>query len=128
MSAERQRIDKWLFFARVAKSRTLAAKFAQGGHVRVNGAKISQASQEVKPGDVLTMTLPNRVVVCKIVDCGARRGPASEARLLYEDMSPPPPPKSASALDRIAGKRETGAGRPTKKERRAIDKLLGEDD
>ena len=128
MSAERQRIDKWLFFARVAKSRTLAAKLAQGGHVRVNGTKISQASQEIRPGDVLTVMLDRRVIVYKVVDCGTRRGPASEARLLYEDLSPPPPPRPASALHRVSGKREPGAGRPTKKERRAIDKLLGDDD
>ena len=128
MSADRQRIDKWLFFARVAKSRTLAAKLAQGGHVRVNGAKIAQASHDVKPGDVLTVTLERRVLVYKIVDCDTRRGPAPEARLLYEDLSPPPPSKPDSALDRIAGKREAGAGRPTKKERRAIDKLHGDDD
>ena len=98
MSADRQRIDKWLFFARVAKSRTLAAKLAQGGHVRVNGAKIGQASHDVKPGDVLTVTLERRVLVYKVVDCGARRGPAPEARLLYEDLSPPPPSKPDSAI------------------------------
>jgi len=128
MSADRQRIDKWLFFARVAKSRTLAAKLAQGGHVRVNGAKIGQASHEVKPGDVLTVALERRVLVLKVVDCGTRRGPAPEARVLYEDLSPPLPPKPDSALDRIPGKREAGAGRPTKKERRAIDKLHSDDD
>lgn len=128
MSADRQRIDKWLFFARVAKSRTLGAKLAQGGHVRVNGTKISLASHEVRPGDVLTVTLPRRVIVYKVIDCGARRGPAPEARLLYEDHSPPPPPKPDSALDRVFGKREPGAGRPTKKERRALDKLTGDDD
>jgi ribosome-associated heat shock protein Hsp15 len=128
MSADRQRIDKWLFFARVAKSRTLAAKLAQGGHVRVNGNKISQASQEIRPGDVLTVTLERRVIVYRVVDCGTRRGPATEARTLYEDISPPPLPKADNALDRVAGKREPGAGRPTKKERRALDRLTGEDD
>jgi ribosome-associated heat shock protein Hsp15 len=128
MSADRQRIDRWLFFARAVKSRTLAAKLAQGGHVRVNGSKISQASQEIRPGDVLTLTLDRRVVVYKVLDCGTRRGPAPEARLLYEDLSPPPPPKADNALDRISAKREPGAGRPTKKERRALDKLVGDDD
>ena len=128
MSAERQRIDKWLFFSRAVKSRTLAAKLAQGGHVRVNGDKISQASREIKPGDVLTVTLDRRVIVYKVLECGTRRGPAAEARLLYEDLSPPPPPKPDSALDRISGKRDPGAGRPTKKERRALDRLAGDDD
>ncbi|MCI5075153.1 RNA-binding S4 domain-containing protein [Oricola sp.] len=126
--AASQRIDKWLFFARVAKSRTLAAKLAQGGHVRVNGNKISQASQEIKPGDVLTVALERRVIVYKVVDCGTRRGPAAEARLLYEDLSPPPPPRPDNALDRMSGTRDPGAGRPTKKERRAVDKLIGEGD
>ena len=83
MGSDRQRIDKWLFFARAAKSRTLAAKMAQGGHVRVNGAKIGQASHEVKTGDVVTLSLSSRVLVYRIVDCGTRRGPAPEARLLY---------------------------------------------
>ena len=128
MSADRQRIDKWLFFARVAKSRTLGAKLAQGGHVQVNGAKISVASHEVRPGDVQTVTLPRRVIIYKVIDCGIRRGPAPEARLLYEDHSPPPPPKPDNALDRVSGKREPGAGRPTKKERRALDKLTSDDD
>ncbi|QKV20117.1 RNA-binding S4 domain-containing protein [Oricola thermophila] len=127
MGNERQRIDKWLFFARVTKSRTLAARMAQGGHVRVNGTKISQASHEVKPGDVLTMTMPRRVIVYRVLECGSRRGPATEARALYEDLSPPPPPKAASALDRASGRREPGSGRPTKKERRAIERLTGED-
>jgi len=128
MSVDRQRIDKWLFFARVAKSRTLAAKLAQGGHVRVNGTKISQASQEIKPGDVLTVTLDRRVVVYEVVACGIRRGPAPEARLLYRDLSPPSPPKADNALDRLSGKREPGAGRPTKKERRALDRLIDDTD
>jgi ribosome-associated heat shock protein Hsp15 len=86
------------------------------------------ASHEVRPGDVLTVTLPRRVVVYKVIDCGTRRGPAPEARLLYEDHSPPPPPRPDNALDRVSGKREPGAGRPTKKERRALDKLTGDDD
>ena len=115
MSADRQRIDKWLFFARAAKSRTLAAKLAQSGHVRVNGAKIAQASHEVKPGDVLTVTLDRRILVFKVIDCGTRRGPATEARTLYEDLSPPPPPKAGSALDRMVARRDAGAGRPRKR-------------
>jgi ribosome-associated heat shock protein Hsp15 len=122
MSTERQRVDKWLFFARVVKSRTLAGKLAQGGHVRVNGEKISLASREIKVDDVLTISLDRRIVVYRVLVCGERRGPATEAQLLYEDISPPPPPRATSALDR-APRREPGAGRPTKKERRALDRL-----
>jgi ribosome-associated heat shock protein Hsp15 len=124
MSPDRQRIDKWLFFARVAKSRTLAGKLALGGQVRVNGNKIAQASHEVKPGDVLTIGLERRVIVYRVIACGTRRGPATEARLLYEDISPPPLPKAESALDQ-SGKRLPGAGRPTKKDRRALESLIG---
>ncbi|WP_421856607.1 RNA-binding S4 domain-containing protein [Oricola sp.] len=123
MAADRQRIDKWLFFARVAKSRTLAAKMTQAGRVRVNGEKIAQASREVQPDDVLTITLDRRVLVYRIADCGTRRGPAPEARLLYEDLSPPAPAKPSSALDRAPAERTPGAGRPTKKERREIDRF-----
>ncbi|MEL6921943.1 MAG: RNA-binding S4 domain-containing protein [Pseudomonadota bacterium] len=120
---EKQRLDKWLFFARVVKSRSLAAKLANGGHVRVNGEKADSASKTVKVDDVLTVTLARKVIIYKVLDCGTRRGPAPEAQSLYEDISPPPPPKADSALDRITPKREPGAGRPTKRERRALDKF-----
>lgn len=120
-SGARQRIDKWLFFARVVKSRSLAAKLAAGGKVRVNRDKIEQASHQVKPGDVLTITLDRRVLVYRVLDAGERRGPAPEARALYEDLSPPPAvPAEAAPL------RDSGAGRPTKKERRDLDRLRGE--
>lgn len=84
---ERQRIDKWLFFARAVKSRSLAAKLVQAGHVRLNREKIDQAAQLVKPGDVLTMKLERGVVVWRVLLPGKRRGPAEEARTLYEDLT-----------------------------------------
>jgi len=121
-SPDRQRIDKWLFFARIAKSRTLGGKLAAEGHVRVNGDKKDQASHMVRVGDVLTVVLDRRVLVLRILDCGWRRGPAAEARLLYEDLSPP-----VTSEPRIppSAEREPGAGRPTKADRRAIDRLTG---
>ncbi len=128
MTAEagaRQRIDKWLFFARVVKSRSLAAKLAVGGKVRVNRDKIEQAAHQVKVGDVLTITLDRRILVYKILAPGERRGPAPEAQLLYEDLSPPPVPASAVAQEAATPQRESGAGRPTKKERRETDRLRG---
>ncbi|RQP17335.1 MAG: RNA-binding S4 domain-containing protein [Brucella intermedia] len=128
MTAEagaRQRIDKWLFFARVVKSRSLAAKLAVGGKVRVNRDKIEQAANQVKVGDVLTITLDRRILVYKIVAPGERRGPAPEAQLLYEDLSPPPAPASAVVPEAATPQRESGAGRPTKKERRETDRLRG---
>lgn len=118
----RQRIDKWLFFARVVKSRTLAAKLAAGGKVRVNRDKIDQPSYPVKIEDVLTITLDRRILVYKVRGLGERRGPAVEAQLLYEDLSPPAPTRSESQLF-MQPQRESGSGRPTKKQRRETDRL-----
>ncbi|TWG92583.1 ribosome-associated heat shock protein Hsp15 [Mesorhizobium sp. J18] len=126
MTAEtRQRIDKWLFYARVVKSRSLAAKLVQAGRLRVNREKIQQPSYHVKAGDTLTITLDRRVLVYRILNPGTRRGPAEEARQLYEDFTPSASAEKEppSALPPI---REQGAGRPTKKERRAIDRWRGE--
>ncbi|MEI9408597.1 RNA-binding S4 domain-containing protein [Mesorhizobium sp. Cs1299R1N1] len=123
----RQRIDKWLFFSRAVKSRSLAAKLVVAGRVRINRDKAAQASDLVKPGDVLTITLDRRIFVWKVLGAGVRRGPAEEARTLYEDMSPPPAPKADALPDAIPALREAGSGRPTKKERRQTDRLLDED-
>jgi ribosome-associated heat shock protein Hsp15 len=120
-AGERQRIDKWLFFARVAKSRSLAAKLVLAGRIRVNREKVEQTSYPVKPGDVLTITLDRKVLVYRILSSGVRRGPATEARTLYEDLTPP-----AEQAPAASPAREPGAGRPTKKERRAIDRLNGD--
>jgi ribosome-associated heat shock protein Hsp15 len=124
----RQRIDKWLFFARVVKSRSLAAKLVQAGRVRVNGEKTDQASGQIKAGDVLTISLDRRISVLRIVAPGVRRGPYEEARQLYEDMSPQPAPNDRLLPDALAPMREAGSGRPTKKERRELDRLFGEED
>lgn len=121
MADERQRIDRWMFFARVVKSRSLAAKLAQSGRVRVNGDKINQPSRAVACGDVLTITLDRKVLVLKVVAAGTRRGPYEEARLLYEDLSPPPT-RSESGPSALAPYREAGSGRPTKRERRQLDR------
>ncbi|HTV67522.1 MAG TPA: RNA-binding S4 domain-containing protein [Rhizobiaceae bacterium] len=124
----RQRLDKWLFFARVVKSRSLAAKLAQSGRVRVNRDKVDQASQPVKTGDVLTITLDRRVLVYKVLLPGARRGPAEEARTLFEDLTPPAPPADPTLPDALPPFREAGSGRPTKKERRDTEKLRTRDE
>ena len=125
----RQRIDKWLFFARAVKSRSLAAKLVSAGRVRINREKADQPSDSVKAGDVLTITLDRRILVYKVLDTGTRRGPASEAALLYEDLSPPALPKAEmSPYEAAIAPRGDGAGRPTKKERRDTDKLRGDDE
>jgi ribosome-associated heat shock protein Hsp15 len=120
--AGRQRIDKWLFFARVLKSRTLAAKFVAGGNVRINRDKVDQPSFAVKPGDVLTISMERRILVLRILACGHRRGPASEAQALYEDLTPPPVPADKTVPGKPA-EREPGSGRPTKRDRRKIDRF-----
>lgn len=119
--AGRQRIDRWLFFARVVKSRSLAAKIVVAGRVRRNREKIDQASGQVGPGDVLTITLERRVLIYRVLLPGTRRGPAEEARLLYEDLTPPVEAKVENPAD--VAPRDQGAGRPTKRERRALDRL-----
>lgn len=125
MASDRQRVDKWLFFARVVKSRSLAAKLAQAGKVRVNGNRIEQAAYQLKIGDVLTITLERRILVYRLLDPGTRRGPAEEARQLYEDLTPPEPPREAAPAD--VAVRDRGAGRPTKKDRRQLQRIFGED-
>jgi ribosome-associated heat shock protein Hsp15 len=122
MSEDRQRIDKWLFFARVVKSRSLAAKLAQSGRVRVNSDKIGHASRQIAPGDVLTIMLDRQIRVLKVLQPGQRRGPFEEAKELYEDLSPPPVKDSSRQPSAILPLREAGSGRPTKRERRQLDK------
>lgn len=125
--SETQRLDKWLWFARFAKSRTLAARLCTDGRVRVNRALVGKASATVRPGDVLTFPQGPHIRVVRVAQPGLRRGPAEEARLLYEDLSPPAPRASGTA-DRASGERDRGAGRPTKRDRRAIDWMQGEGD
>jgi ribosome-associated heat shock protein Hsp15 len=87
MREDRLRLDKWLWFARFAKSRTLAAKMVASGYVRVNGQRIDNAAKGVAVGDVVTIALPRATLVVRIEGLGQRRGPATEARLLYLDLS-----------------------------------------
>ncbi|PHS76712.1 MAG: RNA-binding protein S4 [Rhodospirillaceae bacterium] len=122
MSPVRLRVDKWLYHARFFKSRTLAGKFCQGSKVRLNDETISKAHVLVGPGDVLTFAKAEQVKIVKILDMGKRRGPASEAQTLYEDLSPTPL-KRAKNLSAPPAVREPGQGRPTKAERRALDRL-----
>jgi ribosome-associated heat shock protein Hsp15 len=114
----RQRIDKWLWFARLAKTRTLAQRLAVSGRVRINREKCAAASDLVKAGDVLTIALERGVRVLRIRAPGTRRGPPAEARVLFEDLSPPAEPPMPAAPD---GVRPAGSGRPTKRDRRRLD-------
>lgn len=123
----RQRIDKWLFFTRTVKSRSLAQSHIQSGHVRINGERALQPSQMVKTGDRVELALERRDVVLIVKSGGERRGPYEEARLLYEDLTPPPD-EAKRLTPYEQAMRATGTGRPTKKDRRAIDKLMSDED
>ena len=83
---ERQRLDKWLWHARVVKARTSAARLVQAGHVRINGVREKAPGHGVKPGDVLTIALDNSVRILKVAGFSQRRGDAAAARVLYEDL------------------------------------------
>jgi ribosome-associated heat shock protein Hsp15 len=83
---DRQRLDKWLWHARVVKARTSAAALVESGRVRVNGVREATPGRTVKLGDVLTIGLDRGVRVLKVVAFSERRGDASAARVLYEDL------------------------------------------
>ena len=123
-----QRVDKWLWHARIVKTRTLATRLAAAGQVRVNKRKTARASHTVRPGDVLTFVHGGRVRVLKILSLAERRGPAPDARALYEDLAPPEQDTgrgraadgAVSTAHRPVATRPRGAGRPTKRDRRAL--------
>jgi ribosome-associated heat shock protein Hsp15 len=83
---DRQRIDKWLWHARIVKTRTSAAGLVSGGHVRVNSGRVVTPSHPVKVGDVLTIALDRRIRVWKVADFSERRGDANAARSLYIEL------------------------------------------
>lgn len=122
MSAPAQpkiRLDKWLWQARFFKTRSLATKLVSGGHVRVNAQRVSKPAATVAPGDVLTFAKERDIRVIRILAVGERRGPAPEARALYDDLDPPKP---RDPLSEPQNPRYEGKGRPTKRDRRKMDR------
>ena len=118
-----QRLDKWLWCARLVKTRTGGARLVEAGKVRINGARALKPSRSVQTGDVVTATPLGKLFVVRVLAAVARRGPAPLARLLYEDLTPQarPEPENGQAGDRRKG------ARPTKRDRRRIDALRGGD-
>ncbi len=108
----------------MVRTRSSAAALADAGLVRLNGARVTANSQPVKAGDVVTVALDRTVRIMKVAGFAERRGDAAAARLLYDDLTPT---SEAVPRERVPGEREPGSGRPTKQERRAIDRLLGRD-
>jgi ribosome-associated heat shock protein Hsp15 len=97
-SGDRQRIDRWLWHARVVRTRTAAAELAEGGHVRVNGERTAASSRLVRPGDVVTIALDRRVRVLRVLGFAQRRRSAADARVLYEDLSTPDGDRTVGGL------------------------------
>ena len=138
-----QRLDVWLCYARIAKTRSLGQALVQRGKVRVNRLRCDKPGYALKPGDVVTISLGPKVRVVEVAGFGKRRGPASEAAELFKELTVAPDQTTSSApgsrgaarkadaaLSASAaanGLRSPGAGRPTKRERRTTERLKGRD-
>ena len=123
-----QRLDKWLWFARVAKTRSLAQKLVLDGRVRVNRERVGKPAQTVRVGDMVSVQAGEWLRLLEVLAPGVRRGPASEAAEIFRDLAPRAatklpgaPPDEAPSFPVPA--RDPGAGRPTKLERRRTDRL-----
>ena len=119
------RVDKWLWSVRVFKTRRQASDACSAGRVRINGDVVKPAAK-VKVGDVVTAARRDRTVVYVARELIDKRVSASRAAECVEDRSPPPPKRQAHLDLPVFAQRDRGSGRPTKKDRRAIDRLRGE--
>ena len=118
---ESVRLDRWLWAVRLFKTRTLAQEACSGGHVKLNGAT-AKPGAKLRVGDEVQAVAPRGLCIYKVVALAEKRVSAPLAQELFEDHSPPPPPKE----DRVGiPMRERGAGRPTKADRRAMQRLRG---
>jgi ribosome-associated heat shock protein Hsp15 len=121
---DRQRIDKWLWHARIVRTRSAAAALSASGHVRLNGARVEAPAKPVRAGDVVTIALDARVRVLKVTAFAPRRGDAAAGQALYEDLAPPSSaPAAAEGRPPAVAPRDPGSGRPTKHQRRAIERF-----
>jgi ribosome-associated heat shock protein Hsp15 len=129
-----QRLDKWLWFARFVKTRTLAAELVAAGKVRVNKVRAEKPAQSIRSGDVLTLMTSRQVKIVRVLGIAERRGPSAAARALYEELTAdgdvikpqsPSPETGRPPVEANQPRRPMGSGRPTKKERREIERLAG---
>ena len=121
---ESLRIDKWLWYARFFKSRAVASRMVSAGRLRINGESISKPHRAVLPDMVLVFPQGEVIRTIKVLSLATRRGPASEAQALYQDLDPPQPKAARSeVLIPQFETRDTGSGRPTKRDRRLNDAL-----
>jgi ribosome-associated heat shock protein Hsp15 len=115
---EETRVDSWLWAIRLFKTRSLASAACRGGHVKVNG-KPAKSATPVRPGDRVEAYAHHRTHVLEVVTPIGKRVGAPVAAQCFVDHSPPPPPRDPTPVFN----RERGAGRPTKRERRAMDEM-----
>lgn len=118
-AGEKLRIDKWLWQARFFKTRSLAARVVSDGQVRLNSVRVTRPAQPVVIADVLTFPQGARIRVVRVSAIGTRRGPATEAQTLFDDLTPP------EADQTRAGR---VGERPTKRDRRLIDEFRKDHD
>ncbi|MEM7619353.1 MAG: RNA-binding S4 domain-containing protein [Pseudomonadota bacterium] len=136
MTSPGQRLDKWLWFSRLVKTRSLASRLISAGKVRINKIKTVKPAHLIRSDDVLTTTFNKSVQVYKVLQLGQRRGPATEAQQLYDDITPKEtdsnetkkPNETAKrplplAISTPSPTREQGMGRPTKRDRRKLIKF-----
>ena len=120
------RLDIYLYYIRIFKSRSIATKFVLTNRLRISGKVTQKPHKMISVGDVLTMTINDNIKILKVLDIPSRRGPFSESLNFYEDITPIEiiPKKESSNIDIKFVER---VGRPTKRERRQTDRLMGRD-
>jgi len=119
--SQRARVDRWLWAVRVYKTRSVAASACRAGHVKVN-AKRAKPARPVEAGDRVEARIGDRERILEVVDPIEKRVGAPAAAECYVDHSPPPPER---VREPDTGRRDRGAGRPTKRERRQLDRFFG---
>jgi ribosome-associated heat shock protein Hsp15 len=115
------RVDAWICAVRLVKTRSAASQACTAGHVRVNGDRAKPA-QPVRPGDTVRVLTDGGERIVEVVETIAKRVGAPRAAECYVDRTPPPPPREERV---VIGVRDRGAGRPTKRDRRELDRLRG---
>ncbi|WP_026381289.1 RNA-binding S4 domain-containing protein [Afifella pfennigii] len=111
-----QRLDRWLWHARFARTRSQAQKLVCGGHVRLNRDKVTQPSRQVRVGDVLTLALPRQVKVVELLAMAEKRGSYALAQTLYRDVTPKESRDAPQAVSPAAGPQ----ARPDARQRRKL--------
>ena len=120
------RLDIYLYYIRIFKSRSIATKFVLTNRLRISGQVTQKPHKMISVGDVLTMTINDNIKILKVLDIPSRRGPYPESLNFYEDITPIEiiSKKESSNIDIKFVER---VGRPTKRERRQTDRLMGRD-